>query len=102
MKRLVIGGLAALTIGLGVAPVAEADCCEGEFDWATPYIDALFNHGLHGLVDRGGIPVALAAEELCQGSSTRYVDREYDELALVQVEKIADAVYDDVCPEARP
>ena len=99
MKKLIVGGLAALAIGLVGAPVAGAECCEGEFDWAKPYFDALYNHGLYGLVDRGGIPVALAAEKLCQGASARYVDREYPDLALAQVEKIADAVYDDICPE---
>ena len=34
MKRLVVGGLAALAIGLGLAPVAQAG--PGDFDTAAP------------------------------------------------------------------
>ena len=103
MKKLIVGGLAALAIGLAAAPVAGADCCEGEFDWATPYVDALYNHGIGGLVERDGIPVVLIAEELCQGASARDIARENNKwLALAQMDKIAAAVYADVCPEARP
>ena len=97
MKRLVIGGLAALAIGLTGAPVAGADCCETEFDWAIPYIEALENHGLGRLINDLGIPVALAAEDVCQGASQYDIDSDY-ELSLAQAEKIAEAAYD-VCPE---
>jgi hypothetical protein len=107
MKHLIIGGIAALAIGLVAAPAGLADpgndeCCAHEFDWATPYIEALDNHGLGDLVYNHGIPVALAAEDVCQGASARFIDHEYDELNLAQAEKVANAVYDDVCPEARP
>ena len=35
-----------------------------------------------------------------KAASARYIAQEYDEqLTLAQAEKIADAVYDDVCPE---
>jgi hypothetical protein len=99
MKKLIGGGLAALAIGLVAAPVAGADCCETEFDWATPYIEALENHGLGDLVYNLGIPVALAAEDVCQGASPYDIYSHYDELNLAQAKKIAEAVYNDVCPE---
>jgi hypothetical protein len=104
MKRALTGlmGPAAIVAAtLAGAPVAGADdCCEHEFDWATPYFEALENHGLGYLLNDQGIPVALAAEDVCQGASARYIAQEYDEqLTLAHAEKIADAVYDDVCPE---
>ena len=56
MKKLIIGGLAALAIGLGVAPVAGADpgndeCCENEFDGFDPYLAAFQRHSIGYLAD---------------------------------------------------
>ena len=98
--RWLIGGLAAFAIALVGAPVAGAECCEGEFDWAAPYIEALENHGLSHLANHYGIPVALAAEDVCQGASAYGIGDEHD-LGLATAEQIANAAYD-VCPEARP
>lgn len=67
MKRLVIGGLAALTIGLGVVPVAEADCCEHEFDWLDPYVEAFERHGIGYLADEIGVPILNEAAQFCYG-----------------------------------
>ena len=104
MKRALTGlmGAAAIVAAtLAGAPVAGADdCCEHEFDWAIPYGKALENHGLGYLYEEHGVPIALAAEDVCQGASARYIAQEYDEqLTLAHAEKIADAVCDDVCPE---
>ena len=48
MKRALTGLMGAAAIAAGTlagAPVAGAnDCCEHEFDWATPYFEALENH----------------------------------------------------------
>ncbi|PRC46581.1 hypothetical protein C6A85_89365 [Mycobacterium sp. ITM-2017-0098] len=81
--------------------MAQADCCESEFDWAAAYVDALRNHDLGYLVDSRGIPVALAAEAVCKGSSAYGIADEYD-FGLATAEQIARAVYLDVCPEMAP
>jgi hypothetical protein len=102
VKRLILGGLAALAIGLGVAPVAgaEPDCCEHEFDWAIPYGKALQNHGLGYLIDKHDLPIFLAARDVCLGVSALATAVEWsDYLTPTEAEQIADAVYDDVCPE---
>jgi hypothetical protein len=104
MKRLIVGGLAALAIGAGVVPAAAQadpgnDCCEHEFDSLTPYVDALKNHGLGYLLDQG-IPVALAARDVCLGISALGTAVEWsDYLTPTQAEQVANAMYDDVCPE---
>ena len=104
MKRLIVGGLAALAIGAGVVPAAAQadpvnDCCEHEFDSLTPYVVALKNHGLGYLLDQG-IPVALAARDVCLGISALGTAVEWsDYLTPTQAEQVANAMYDDVCPE---
>ncbi|KMO84768.1 hypothetical protein MCHUDSM44219_00392 [Mycolicibacterium chubuense] len=95
---MVIAVLAALTVGLGVAAHAQADCRESEFDWAATYVGALQNHDLGYLVDGRGIPVALAAEAVCKGSSAHGIADEYD-FGLATAEQIARAVNLHVCPE---
>ncbi|WP_156656390.1 hypothetical protein [Mycobacterium sp. 852002-51152_SCH6134967] len=101
MKKLSIVALAGASVGLVLAPVAQANCCEDEFDWADPYVNALRNHDLGYLVDSRGIPVALAAEAVCKGSSANGIADEYD-IGLATAEQIARAVYLDVCPEMAP
>ncbi|MEW2480179.1 hypothetical protein AB0876_11370 [Mycobacterium sp. NPDC049093] len=101
MRKLLIMLLASSGIPLGVPPTARADCCESEFDWAIPYVDALRNHDLGYLVDSRGIPTALAAEAVCKGSSARGIADEYD-FGLATAEQIARAVYIDVCPDMAP
>ncbi|WP_156425215.1 hypothetical protein [Mycobacterium sp. GA-1285] len=98
MKNLSIMALAGASLSLWLAPVAQGNCCEGEFDWADPYVDALRNHDLGYLVNSRGIPVALAAEAVCKGSSAYGIADEYD-FGLATAEQIARAVYLDVCPE---
>ena len=94
--------MTALLIGAGVTaagtPVAVAECCETEFDWADPYADALRNHDLGYVIDDRGIMAALAAEAICKGSSPSGIASEYD-FGLATSEQIARAVYLDVCPE---
>jgi hypothetical protein len=101
MKYLAGVALAAAAIGIAGTPVAGANCCEDEFEWATPYVDALRKHELGYLVDSRGIPVALAAEAVCKGSSAYGIADEYD-IGLATAEQIARAVYLDVCPEMAP
>ncbi len=101
MTRLGIVALAAAGIALGVAPAAQAQCCENEFAWAEPYVDALRNHDLGYLVDDRGIPVALAAEAICKGSSAYGIADEYG-FGLATSEQIVRAVYMDVCPNMAP
>lgn len=101
MIRTVAVLLASVSVAMSASPVAQAECCESEFDWATPYVDALRNHGLGYLVDSRGIPVALAAEAVCKGSSAYGIADEYD-IGLATSEQIVRAVYIDVCPQMAP
>ena len=101
MITFLVPVLACVGVAGGVAPVARAECCEGEFDWAEPYVNALRNHRLGYIVDSRGIPAALAAEAICKGSSPLGIADEYD-FGLATSEQIARAVYMDVCPEMQP
>ena len=74
--RWLIGALVALTIGLGVAPVAAAHPCSPEpvcheFDWAIPYYDAFDRHGISYLADEMGIPVMNEVDRVCRGKASR-------------------------------
>lgn len=113
MKKLIGGCLAALTVGLGTAPVAQADPCSPEpvcheFDWATPYYDAFERHGISYLADEHGIPLMNQADWVCNGKMSREDIRDIDmhglrpgrRLTNVEVETVIEAAYD-VCPEAR-
>ena len=76
MKRLVIGGLAALAIGLAAAPVAQAHPCSPdpvchEFDWAIPYYDAFDRHGISDLAYDLGIPMMNEVDLFCRGKASR-------------------------------
>ena len=90
MKKLIIGGLAALAIGLGVAPVAGADpgndeCCENEFDGFDPYLAAF--------------PILNAAALFCLGEETLddiRTDPHYN-LTRDEVRRVVEAALD-VCP----
>jgi hypothetical protein len=106
MKRLLIGGLAALTIGLAAAPVAgaEPDCCEHEFDWATPYYEAFERHGIAYLSVEMGIPLLNEADQFCNGKASRESIRSVAQhwggrkLTHVEAGKVIEAAAD-VCPE---
>lgn len=104
-KLLLAVAMAGVSFGvlamLAGPPRVAADCCEDEFAWADPYVAALRNHDLGYLVDSRGIPVALAAEAVCKGSSANGIASEYN-FGLATAEQIARAVYVDVCPEMRP
>jgi hypothetical protein len=113
MKRLIIGGLAALAIGLGVAPVAQAHPCSPEpvcheFDWARPYYDAFERYGIGYLAHEIGIPLINQADRVCAGKPSRGDIRNVGNhwrggriLTVVEVEKVIEAAYD-VCPEMAP
>lgn len=101
MRAYFVMTMVAAGVALGVAPVAVAQCCEDEFAWADPYVDAMRNHDLGHIVDDRGIMAALAAEAICKGSSPYGIASEYD-LGLATSEQIARAVYTDVCPEMQP
>ena len=109
MKRLVIGGLAALAIGLAAAPVAQAHPCSPdpvchEFDWAIPYYDAFDRHGIGDLAYDLGIPMMNEVDLFCRGKASRENIRDiptnWDDRRLsdAEVDKIIVAAYD-VCPE---
>ena len=98
MTKMLIGVLATAGIALGVAPMAQAQCCEDEFAWADPYADALHNHGLSHVIADRGIMAGMAAEAICKGSSPLGIASEYN-FGLATAEQIARAVYLDVCPE---
>ena len=111
MKRLLIGGLAALAIGLGIAPAAaQADpgndeCCAHEFDWAIPYYDAFERLGISYLADEMGIPLMNQADWVCNGKLSREDIRNAGNhrrggrrLTNAEVDKVIEAAYD-VCPE---
>ena len=98
MKKLIGGGLAALAVGLGTAPVAQAHPCSPdpvchEFDWAIPYYDAFERHGIS----------YLAVERFCSGKASREdirtIAQHWDGrmLTIVEVDKVIEATYD-VCP----
>lgn len=101
MSKLIITLVAGLGIALVGAPVAQAECCETEFDWAEPYANALRNHDLGHVIDDRGIMAALAAEAICKGSSANGISQEYG-FGLATSEQIARAMYIDVCPEMAP
>ena len=72
MKKVIIGGLAALAIGLAAAPVAQAHPCSPdpvchEFDWAIPYYDAFDRHGIGDLAYDLGIPLMNEVDLFCRG-----------------------------------
>lgn len=73
MKKLSITVLAAAGIALGATsmPVAQASCCEDEFSWADPYVDAFQAHGVGYLVQEIGIPLINDASLFCTGQVTR-------------------------------
>jgi hypothetical protein len=101
VKKLIIGGLAALAIGLGVAPVAGADpgndeCCENEFDGFDPYLAAFQRHSIGYLAD---IPILNAAALFCLGEETLddiRTDPHYN-LTRDEVRRVVEAALD-VCP----
>ncbi|MBE1552250.1 hypothetical protein GGC64_006337 [Mycobacterium sp. OAS707] len=101
MKTCLIATLAGVGVALCVAPSAQAECCEGGFDWGQPYVDALRNHDLGYLVDSRGIPVTLAAEAVCKGPSAYGIADDY-QIGLATAEQVARAVYMDVCLEMAP
>jgi hypothetical protein len=109
MKRLLVGSLAALTIGLGVAPVATADHCPSsdpachEFDGFDPYLSAFQNHGIGYLAS---IPFLNDAMGICTGRETEasiwafWQDAHGTSLPTLtrsEARKIAEAAKD-VCP----
>jgi hypothetical protein len=108
IKRLLIGVLAALAVGLGVAPTAQADHCDyghacHEFDWAKPYYDAWELHGVASVARRVGIPVALAAEKYCAGQDAAFWQSEFvrEELTVYEIAALAQAL-EGKCPVDNP
>jgi hypothetical protein len=119
MKKLIGGGLAALAVGLGAAPVASADHCEPswapchEFDWADPYRDSFERNGIGYLADEFSIPLMNQADWVCGGKPSREDIRDVDvswpgtpresgrRLTDAEVDAVIEAAYD-VCPEMRP
>lgn len=101
MKRLIGGGLAALALGLGVAPVAQADPCSPEpvcheFDGFDPYLAAFQRHGIGYLAD---IPTLNAASLFCRGDETLdtlRTDPHYN-LTRAEARRVVEAALD-VCP----
>lgn len=105
-------GVAAVSVGIGVAAQAPAtpiqkNCCEGEFDWAAPYAEALRNHGLENLVSTLGIGSALAMEDACglvpaigPVATVEKLVRDY-QISPGSAGKLLVATAD-VCPEIRP
>ena len=80
MRKLIIGGLAALAIGplagLIGAPVAQGHPCSPEpvcheFDWAIPYYDAFERHGISYLAVEMGIPLMNQVDRFCSGKASR-------------------------------
>ena len=90
------GGLAAFAIGLGVAPLAAAECCENEFDGFDPYLAAFQRHGIGYLAN---IPILNAAALFCRGEETLYdirTDPHYN-LTRDEARRVVEAALD-VCP----
>ena len=112
MRKLIIGGLAALAIGplVGLigAPVAQGHPCSPEpvcheFDWAIPYYDAFERHGISYLAVEMGIPLMNEVDRFCSGKASREdirtIAQHWDGrmLTIVEVDKVIKATYD-VCP----
>ena len=84
MKKLIVGGLAALAIGLAgfiAAPVAQAHPCSPEpvcheFDWAIPYYDAFERHGIGYISYEMGIPLMNEVDLFCNGRASRDISRD--------------------------
>ena len=70
MNRLFAATSPAILLALFSAPPSQADpapeppCCATEFDWLTPYSQALENHGL-GYLNEQSIGAALAVRDAC-------------------------------------
>ena len=102
--KWIVGVIAALTIGLVGAPVSAAECCETEFDWATPYYEAFERHGIGYLAREVGIPVINEASLVCKGKTSREEIQTVNTywqggrvLTNVEVQKVIEAA-NDVCP----
>jgi Protein of unknown function (DUF732) len=60
-KNAIIGGIATLTLGLGIAPVAQGDTNDREFIWATDQVISGVGRwvGQDGWVGYSGFPAPL-------------------------------------------
>ena len=108
MKKVIVGGIATLAIGLVATPVAQAHPCSPdpvchEFDWAIPYYDAFDRHGIGYISYDFGIPLMNEVDKFCNGKASREDIRDialnwHDrQLTNDEVDKVIEAAYD-VCP----
>ena len=102
MRKLIIGGIAALAMSLVAAPAAQADpgndeCCAHEFDWAIPYYDAFERHGIGYLSYEHGIPLMNDVDRFCSGRETQDSIRTEYSLSYAEAETVVEAAHD-VCP----
>jgi hypothetical protein len=103
MKRLLVGGIAALAVALGITAPAGADpvTCSPEpvcheFDWARPYYKAFERHGIGYVGAREGIPLMEAVDAMCRGQKSDFWN--YVTLTTAEYGWVVEAA-SDVCPE---